>query len=75
MQRTAPHERLKELRKRTCTQAALADFLGCAPSYISKLENAERNPGRAIAWRLEQFSSAHGYPIAIADWDEVEREV
>jgi transcriptional regulator with XRE-family HTH domain len=70
MQQGRPHDRLRELRKAICTQAVLANWLGCAPSYVSKLEAGERNPGRSLAVKLERFTRAFGAPIAVDDWDK-----
>jgi transcriptional regulator with XRE-family HTH domain len=70
-----PHTRLRELRiANSLTQEKAAERFGCAASYISKIENRERVPGRRIAKRIEVVTTKLGDPILVGDWDDEDFE-
>jgi transcriptional regulator with XRE-family HTH domain len=45
---------MRELRKlRKLTLAALAQRVGCAESYLSRIENGTRKPGLELAFAIQ----------------------
>jgi transcriptional regulator with XRE-family HTH domain len=55
-----PHERLREARiKADLSQTAAAEQLGVSQALVSKIEAAERTPGRKLAIRIRE---AFGIP-------------
>lgn len=55
-----PHERLREARiKADLSQTAAAEQLGVSQTLVSKIETAERTPGRKLAIRIRE---AFGIP-------------
>lgn len=71
---TAP-ERLRAWRGATkTTQASLARSVGCDHTTLSRIENGDAFPVRAVANAIERVTAGHALgPIKAEDWDDLEK--